>query len=816
MGTEFHAVYKDPGSVKLRAALLFPDLYEIGMSHLGLELLYHILNQREDIWAERAYAPALDLEKELRKLGQPLTSLESGTPLRDFDLVGISLQYELGYTNLLTMLELGGITWLAEERRLEEPVVIAGGPACCNPEPVAPFFDAFLIGEGEEAILEIARLVQEWRERSSSRQELYQELETIEGVYVPSLFEMTFDADGYLREIHPRGRRQSIRRRVIPDLNTYPLCAKPLVPQVQVVHDRLNVEISRGCTRGCRFCQAGIIYRPVRERYPESIISWVEEALAATGFEEVSLLSLSSGDYGCLTPLLSCLMDRLEQRRIALSLPSMRADTLSADLMKQIKRVRKTGFTIAPEAGSESLRRAINKNLTEAEIFGTVKQAFELGWNLLKMYFMIGFPMEDKDDLQALADLCRRALAVAKEVNSRAHLHVSVNTFIPKPHTPFQWERQLSRGESQERLHLVKNLLKHKGIEIKWNPSDQSWLEGILARGDRRLAPVLMEAQRLGCRFDAWTEHVRIGNWQQAFSACGIREDFYLRERREEELLPWDHIDVGVTKEYLTAERRRAWEAVQTPDCRTEGCLDCGVCDFIEVQPHTYSPTWEPQTSTPQEISLPDSLTRYRLQYTKLDEAKWLSHLELTSIFYRSLRRSGLPLHFTQGFHPLPRVSFHGALPVGVESLMESMDIELRQPYPQLDVAAKLNQVLPTGVKIVLVEQLSGNTVSPKPDRHFYEVQSMEPLFSPEKVENFLNSTEFSALRKKPKETKRIDIRPLVSSILLHNLSKLEIMINTREKDNLKINDLVGAIFNLQATEALQLNILKQKSYFSR
>ncbi len=786
------------------------------MSHLGLELLYHILNQQEDIWAERAYAPALDLEKVLRKLGQPLTSLESGTPLRDFDVVGISLQYELGYTNLLTMLELGGITWLAAERRREEPVVIAGGPACCNPEPVAPFFDAILIGEGEEAIVEISRLIQEWRERSGSRQELYQALETVEGVYVPSLFEMTYDADGYLREIRPLGRRQRIRRRVIPDLNTYPLCATPLVPQVQVVHDRLNAEISRGCTRGCRFCQAGIIYRPVRERNPESIISWAEAALAASGFEEVSLLSLSTGDYGCLTPLLTCLMDRLEQRRIALSLPSMRADTLSSDLMNQIKRVRKTGFTIAPEAGSESLRRAINKNLTESEIFATVKRAFELGWNLLKMYFMIGFPMEEREDLQALADLCRRALAVAKEVNSRAHLHVSVNTFIPKPHTPFQWERQLSRGESQERLHLVKNLLKHKGIEIKWNPSDQSWLEGIWARGDRRLAPVLMEAQRLGCRFDAWTEHVRIGNWQQAFSACGIWEDFYLRERREEELLPWDHIDVGVTREYLTAERRRAWEAVQTPDCRTEGCLDCGVCDWIKVQPHPCSMTLESQASSPRDISSPDSVTRYRLEYSKLDEAKWLSHLELMNIFYRSLRRSGLSLQFTQGFHPLPRVSFHGALPVGVESLLETMDIELRQPYPELDVAAKLNQVMPSGIKIVSVEQLSGNKVCPKPDRHFYEVQSLEPLFSSEKVENFLNTTEFAALRKKPKETKSIDIRPLVSAIRLHNPSKLEIMINTRDKDNLKINDLVGAIFNLTATEALQLKILKQKSYSSR
>jgi radical SAM family uncharacterized protein/radical SAM-linked protein len=816
LGTEFHAVYKEPRSVKLRAALLFPDLYEIGMSHLGLGLLYQILNQREDIWAERVYAPALDMEKALRRFEQPLTSLESGTPLSAFDLVGVSLQYELGYTNLLTMLELGGITWLAESRRPEEPVVIAGGPICCNPEPMAPFFDAVFIGEGEEGIVEMADLIQDWRETGGSRQELYQALETIEGVYVPSLFKMTYDGDGGVQEIQPLGRRTRIRRRVMADLNSSPLCPNPLVPQVQIVHDRLNVEIARGCTRGCRFCQAGIIYRPVRERYPESILSWAEEAVQASGFEEVSLLSLSTGDYGCLTPLLTCLMDRLEQQRIALSFPSMRADTLSSDLMTQIKRVRKTGFTIAPEAGSGRLRRAINKNLSESEIFATVEQAFKLGWNLLKMYFMIGFPMEAQEDLQALADLCHRSLAVAKNVNSRARLHVSINTFIPKPHTPFQWERQLSRGESQERLHLVKNLIKHKGIEIKWNPSDQSWLEGILARGDRRLAPVVMEAQRLGCRFDAWTEHASIGNWQKALAACDLRDDFYLRERREEEILPWDHIDVGVTREYFMAERRRAWEAVQTPDCRTAGCLDCGVCDWIEVQPHIYnSATLESPAMSSGEVSIPDHITRYRLQFSKLDEAKWLSHLELMNIFYRSLRRSGLRLHFTQGFHPLPKVSFHGALPVGVESLVETMDIELEQPYAQLEVAAKLNEVLPHGIKIQGIEEVSGNKVNPKPDRHIYAVKTSVPVFSPEKVAQFLESTEFSALRKKPKETKMIDIRPLVSAIHLHSPTYLEILIHTREKDNLKINDLVAAIFDLKDMETLLLTIVKQKSYAS-
>jgi radical SAM family uncharacterized protein/radical SAM-linked protein len=816
LGTEFHAVYKDPDAVRLRAALIFPDLYEIGMSHLGLELLYHILNQNEDVWAERVYAPALDLEKALRERQQPLASLESGTPLHAFDLLGISLQYELSYTNLLTILELGGVSVLASSRRSEEPVVIGGGPICCNPESVAPFFDAILIGDGEEAIVEIAHLVRDWRETKGSRRELYQALEMVEGVYVPSLFEMEFDREGHLREIIPLGRRQRIRRRVVSDLNTQALFPKPLVPQVQIVHDRLNVEICRGCTRGCRFCQAGIIYRPVRERAPETIVAWAEEALMASGFEEISLLSLSTGDYSCLSPLLTCLMDRLEKRRIALSLPSMRADTLRGNLMEQIKRVRKTGFTIAPEAGSERMRRAINKNLTEAEILGTIRQAFELGWNLLKLYFMIGFPMEEMADIQALADLCRQALAVAKEVNRKARLHVSINTFIPKPHTPFQWERQLSREESQERLHLAKSLLKQKGIEIKWNPSSQSWLEGILARGDRRLAPVLLEAQRLGCRFDAWTEHARIGKWQQAFSTCGVQEDFYLRERREDELLPWDHIEVGVLREYLVAERHCAREAVQTPDCRSEGCLNCGVCDWVKVQPQMYKVMGEPQTIYTPEVTEMSNVTHYRLYYSKLARAKWLGHRELMNIFYRSLRRSGLRLHFSQGFHPLPKVSFHGALPVGVESLMEIMDIELEQEYSHLEVLARLNDVLPSGIHIDGAERLSANNTSPSTfDRHLYEVNLPAAQFSPEKIENFINSTEFAALRKKPKETKTIDIRPLVSTIHQRDLSTLEILINTREKDNLKINDLVTAIFDLTEAEAVQLKTVKHKSYSS-
>jgi len=811
LGTEYHAVHKDPRQISLRAVLLFPDLYEIGMSHLGLELLYHILNLREDIWAERAYAPAPDLEQFLRQQGLTLVSLESGTPLHAFDLVGVSLQYELSYTNVLNMLELGGITTLAADRGRQEPVVIAGGPVCSNPEPMALFFDAMLVGEGEEAILELAEQVRLWRQTGGSRQELHGALEAIAGVYVPALFEPVYDANGALREMRPLGSRERVRRRVLADLHNAPRPPRPLVPQVQIVHDRLNVEIARGCTRGCRFCQAGMIYRPVREREPQTILAWTEAALAASGFEEVSLLSLSTGDYGCLPTLLGTLMDRLTPRRIALSLPSMRADTLQADLMAQIKRVRKTGFTIAPEAGSERLRRAINKNLSEAEILATVQRAFEAGWQVLKMYFMIGFPMEERADLEAMADLCHRALQAARDISTKARLHVSINTFIPKPHTPFQWERQLSRAESQERLHLSKELLRHKHIEIKWNPSGQSWLEGILSRGDRRLAPVLLTAQRLGCRFDAWTEHCRLDLWARALAEHGLQADAYLRERREEEILPWDHIDMGVSRAYLLAERQRAWEGVQTPDCRRAGCLNCGVCDWQSVQPHLHQEPSGLVSKAPPPMAQPPRISRYRLHYVKQDEAKWLSHLEFMQVFYRSLRRTGLPLHFSQGFHPLPRVSFHGALPVGVASCCEMLDIELTEVVAPQVIQAQLNRVLSPGLEVYQVELLGEQEGVPQALYHHFAIHSPEPVFDRDKIAAFLESAEFFALRKKPKETKRIDIRPLVAAIHYEDACHLTLVIRRRERDNIKITDLVAAALQLPEPTARQLDIVKQR-----
>jgi radical SAM family uncharacterized protein/radical SAM-linked protein len=811
LGREINAVFKDPRAVALRVALLFPDLYEVGMSHLGLSLLYGILNREEHIWAERAYAPAPDLEADLRARRQPLTSLESGTSLSEFDLLGVSLQYELGYTNLLNMLDLGGVPLLAADRDATHPVVIGGGPACFNPEPVAPFFDALVLGDGEEVILELAARVSDWKARRGTRQELWQALEELAGVYVPALFRMDFDAAGILQAIIPLGRKTTVAKRVLDDLNRIAVPAMPLVPSCQIIHDRLNVEISRGCTRGCRYCQAGMIYRPVRERDPAAVLAWVEAALAATGFEEVSLLSLSIGDYGPLATLLQGLMDRLSPDRVAISLPSMRADTLTPDMMAQIKRVRRTGLTLAPEAGTQRLRQVINKNLTEEAIMDSASRAFGAGWQLLKLYFMIGLPRETKEDREGIAALSRQILAAAPR-GARPRLNVSLSSFIPKPHTPFQWERQEDLEECRRRLYEVKDRLRQKNMQSKWNSAAQTWLEGVFSRGDRRLAPVLLEAYRGGCRLDAWSEHMRVEPWREAFRRAGVDPDFYLRERHLEEVLPWDHVHCGVSRKFLIEERARAEQGLETPDCRRDGCQDCGVCDHnridLKLQAPVALPPAPPQPSAPS----PPAPCRYRLTYAKLEESRWLGHLELVAALYRSLRRSGLPLSFSSGFHPLPRVSFHGALPLGVESLTEVMDVELAEPVPEARLVATLNLVLPPGVKILEACRLSRRQDPPGRANAVYEVASRDAVFEAETAVRFLAQEEFMVTRHRPKGEECVDLRRLVADLTVFDPLHLHVDLHRQEKGNVKVMDALAAIFALSDDQVRELRIVKIKS----
>jgi radical SAM family uncharacterized protein/radical SAM-linked protein len=678
-------------------------LYEIGTSHFGLQILYHILNRRPEIAAERVFAPGLDMEARLRKTGSPLLSLESHAPLQHFDIVGFSLLYELNYTNMLTMLELGGIPWLAAERDSRHPLVIAGGPCTCNPEPVAEFFDAMVLGDGESVVVELAQAWLAWKESGArDRQALLKRWSAIQGVYVPAFFEARFDASGFQTVVPIYSDYAVVRRAMVPDLDAAPFPDRPVVPFGKPVHDRLRLELSRGCTRGCRFCQAGMLYRPVRERSPEKVFDLAERALAATGYEDLSLLSLSTGDYGCIVPLMQRLMGRFASERVAISLPSLRAGTLTPELMELIQQVRKTGFTFAPEAGSQRLRDVINKNISETEIIETVRDAFQMGWQLVKLYFMVGLPTETAEDLRALVDLALRLRKLRGPAGRRGQINVSLATFIPKPHTPFQWASQIKLEEARDKLVWIQQRLRTPGIEVKWQNPEMSQLEGVWARGDRRLGRVLQAAHRRGCRFDGWGDKLNFGAWLDAFTEAGVDPSFFTtRQRDTHEPLPWDHIDILVGKAFLKSEWEQALGAGLTADCRFGQCNACGVCDFDTIIPRVHlhmTPTGA--DGAPAAVSGNPAYRKLQVSYAKLGPARFFGHLELVNVFLRALRRAGIPVKFSEGFHPKPRVSFSNPLPTGIESEDERMVITAASDTAPEAFITKMNAQLPEGLHI--------------------------------------------------------------------------------------------------------------------
>ncbi|HHV62386.1 MAG TPA: TIGR03960 family B12-binding radical SAM protein [Firmicutes bacterium] len=594
LDNELNAVHKDHKGGFVKVLLAFPDIYDIGMSHLGLRILYYIVNKRDDALAERVFAPWVDMEREMRRRGIPLYALESLVPAREFDIIGFTLQYEMSYTNILNMLDLSGLPLRSSERRDGDPLIIAGGPCAYNPEPLASIFDFFVIGEGEEVIGEIIDVYKDGRDRGRSRRDLIRAMADIPGVYVPSFYEVTYHANGTVAKVQPgvQGIPEVVQKRVVKDLDLADFPGELVVPFMETVHDRIPLEVFRGCTRGCRFCQAGMIYRPVRERTPEKLQELADRLVESTGYDEISLMSLSTMDYSMIGELLKALDERYRNRGVSVSLPSLRVDSFSVDLAREAdrERVRKSGITFAPEAGTQRLRNVINKGVTEEDLINAVTAAFRSGWSSIKLYFMVGLPTETEDDLSGIVDMAKMVLHIGRDVlrerreGRPVKVSVSASSFVPKAHTPFQWYGQPTVEELEEKQDYLKRNLRGRGLSFSWHDARTSFLEAVFSRGDRRLGEVLVRAWELGCRLDSWSEEFKFDLWLQAFRDAGLDPSFYAnRERPYDEVLPWDHISSGVSKEFLIRENERARAGMTTPDCRVGRCEDCGVCPELRV-----------------------------------------------------------------------------------------------------------------------------------------------------------------------------------------------------------------------------------------
>ena len=588
-GGELHQVVKTPCEGMVRFAFAFPDVYEVGMSHLGTRILYNVLNSLPEVWCERVFAPWVDMEKAMRENDIPLYTLESGTPLQEMDFVGFTLQYEMSYTNLLTMLDMGNIPLWQKERETG-PFVVVGGPCAYNPEPIADFVDIVALGEGEAMLPELMEAYIKWKSSDGDRLAFLRQVAQIEGFYVPSLYQVRYQDDGTIAAVEPLydDVPLKVRKRIVEDFDSAPWPEKPIVPYLEIVHDRVTMELFRGCTRGCRFCQAGMIYRPVREKSQETLMKLTLDNLKATGYDEVSLSSLSSGDYSQLPGLIREMVEKTKEGHVALSLPSLRIDAFAAEYMQGIEGQRKAGLTLAPEAGTQRLRDVINKNVSAEDLYQSVREAFQSGWERVKLYFMLGLPTETMEDVEGIAELARGVVSeyrrLPKEMRRRmVRVTVSTSYFVPKPHTPFQFCAQAPVEEFQEKQRRLRELLRQQsGVDYNWHDPKTSLMEAVFARGDRRLSQVLRAAYRLGCRFDGWAEQFRYDLWTQAFEECAMDPGFYaLRPRNEEEIFPWDMLECGVAKEYLWQEYQKAIAEETTPDCRS-GCQDCGLGDLCK------------------------------------------------------------------------------------------------------------------------------------------------------------------------------------------------------------------------------------------
>jgi len=817
IGEELHSSLRKREE-KVSIALAFPDVYEVGFSNLGLKILYHMINKEEKFLAERVYAPWFDCEELMRKESIPLITVESWTPVSEFDIIGFSLQHELGYTNIINMINMGGLPLLSSEREENMPLIIAGGPGTFNPAPLDDFIDLFVIGDGEEVLLEILEEVYMWKFiKKLSKIELLKKLTYIGGVYVPAFYKITCGPSGEITEIMSEEAPLKIEKRLVKDLDKAFYPQEILTPLMEVIHDRAVIELFRGCTRGCRFCQAGYIYRPVRERTLSTCMEQAKNLLHNTGYSDLSLSSLSTTDYSNIEKLVRLLIEDTEKEKIALSIPSMRIDTFSADLAAE---VRKTGFTFAPEAGSERLRRVINKQVTEEDLIKSVETALSMGWEKLKLYFMIGLPSETYDDLEEIIRLIKKVMTLGENYKI-ARLSVSFASFIPKPHTPFQWESQDTLEILKEKQNwLFKNLKgrkKEKKLFISFHNTEQSLIEAVFARGDRRLGEVLKKAWEAGCRFDNWSDYFRFDLWKESFRNSNISPSFYANRKREEkEIFPWDHISSGVSRKFLLEEKERAFEGKETGDCRFSPCSLCGVCQKLEAKNKLYPESDGISMSEREETKIsarkiPEKI-KIRMVFKKIGKTKFISHLGLIRIIERAVRFTGFPVAFSEGFNPKPKIAMGPPLSSGLESYSEWVDIIMKESVDIEIFQREINKFLPRGMKVLkaCVIPLNSPALNAIIKISIYRIDALSnKQINKNKIEDFLKQEKILFKKVRKKSTRIIDIKPLIKTLEIISLEKdkisLEVSIKMEKGGTIKPQELIEEM----NTSGIDLNINK-------